>query len=98
MPTAGRTSDLLVACLDPNDGAVRSGNDNDDTNDDAKVGPECNASVRIKLKEGVVLTLLAPVDGEWLLASTSRGRLWKIYKESSPVDAACQAGQAQDDR
>jgi len=50
---------------------------------------ECNASVRLKLKEGELLTALTPIDESggdaWLLASTSLGRLWKIYKTSRPL-------------
>mmetsp|Transcript_20644 Transcript_20644/g.43398 ORF Transcript_20644/g.43398 Transcript_20644/m.43398 type:complete len:1312 (+) Transcript_20644:68-4003(+) len=55
---------------------------------------ECDASVRLKLKPGEVLTELAPVTGAsssegggtaWLLAATSAGRVWKIYKTSRPL-------------
>ena len=51
---------------------------------------ECDASVRLRLGDGEALTALVPLDGEpgigaaWLLAATSRGRLWKIYKTSRP--------------
>jgi len=52
-------------------------------------GVECNASVRLKLKEGEVLTALTPMSESggdaWLLVSTSLGRLWKIYKTSRPL-------------
>jgi len=53
---------------------------------------DCDASVRLKLKAGEVLTALTPMisgtsDGNtaWLLAATSLGRLWKIYKTSRPL-------------
>ncbi|KAL7524467.1 hypothetical protein ACHAXR_000587, partial [Thalassiosira sp. AJA248-18] len=55
---------------------------------------ECDASVRLKLKAGEALTVLTPmsessmegnVSSTWLLAATSLGRLWKIYKTSRPL-------------
>ena len=56
---------------------------------------DCDASVRLKLKPNEVLSALTPMNassGEggssstaWLLASTSLGRLWKIYKTTRPL-------------
>ncbi|EJK53150.1 hypothetical protein THAOC_27471, partial [Thalassiosira oceanica] len=50
-------------------------------------GPD--SSVRIALRDGEVLTSLVPASGpagtSWLLASTSRGRLVKVYKTSRPL-------------
>ncbi|EJK72627.1 hypothetical protein THAOC_05825 [Thalassiosira oceanica] len=50
-------------------------------------GPD--SSVRIALRDGEVMTSLVPASGpagsSWLLASTSRGRLVKVYKTSRPL-------------
>jgi len=86
-PTTGV---LCVWVLDTNNLQLRS---NDKTNADS-AGVECDASVRLKLKPGEVLTVLTPMSGSsldgaigtaWLLAATSLGRLWKIYKTSRPL-------------
>lgn len=54
-------------------------------------GLPCDASLRLKLKDFEVLTSLVPInpttDGtsSWLLASSSHGRIWKIYKTFRPL-------------
>jgi len=53
---------------------------------------ECDASVRLALKDNEVLTSLTSMNNTsggnsdtWLLASTNYGRLYKIYKTSRPL-------------
>ena len=79
-PTTGV---LCVWVLDYN-------NNRDTTTSTADGVQECDASVRLVLKDGEMLTSLTSVGGSsgsdtWLLASTNLGRLWKVYKTSRPL-------------
>jgi len=89
-PTTGV---LCVWVLDTNNLQLRSGSSV--IAGDIMTGVECDASVRLKLKPGESLAALTPIRGSsmdgglggtaWLLAATSLGRLWKIYKTSRPL-------------
>ena len=74
---------------------VLDNNNTKNTTSSNDVAVECDASVRLALKDNEVLTSLTSMNNNngssgnnndtWLLASTNYGRLYKIYKTSRPL-------------
>jgi len=84
------TGVLCVWVLDSNNPHLRGGSETNDGR--CLAGPECDASVRLRLGPREILTALTPVSNvgstggtAWLLAATSTGMLWKVYKTSRPL-------------
>eukprot|EP00970_Alexandrium_tamarense_P003002 scaffold430_cov187-Alexandrium_tamarense.AAC.11 len=65
--------------------------------DDAADTVECDASVRLPLRQGELLTALTPIEGgsSWMLAATSFGRIWKLTKTSRPLGLRAKLVEAQ---
>lgn len=72
-------------------------------NDETDRARDCDASIRLPLEEGEVLTAMTPlcVDGagaasggsgsEWVVVATSRGRMWKMTKTARPLSLTAKA-------